>query len=339
MLTDGTHMGDPARIVIFSRDEAKQHEMRLALLNHQPDTEGIVFRDFERRVQFFVGDVRSQESIGAALAQADIVISAAALKQVPTCEYFPHEAVLTNVLGASNIVQAIERRRPSVEAVVGISTDKACKPVNVMGMTKAIQERIFAQANLRNPDTRFVCVRYGNVLASRGSVVPLFCEQIRRGGPVTVTSEGMTRFLISLDDAVDTVFEALRSAHPGETYVPKAPAGRVMDIARALIGDRDLTVRIVGVRPGEKLHEILISEEEAPRTSIRGEWMAIGPVLPELTRGRGTPKSITNEYSSGDDPMSVERIRSLLAGNNLLVEQESPHEWEAFRTFATARRA
>ncbi len=336
LIADKDGMGEPSRIIIFSRDEAKQHDMRLALLNHQPNTEGIVFRDFERRVQFHVGDVRSPDSVSSALTHADVVISAAALKQVPTCEYFPHEAVLTNVIGAVNIVQAIERHRLPIETVVGISTDKACKPVNVMGMSKAIQERVFAQANLRKPETRFVCVRYGNVLASRGSVVPLFCEQIRRGGPVTITSESMTRFLISLDQAVDTVFAALTSALPGETYVPKASAGRIVDIAQALIGDRDVSIRNVGVRPGEKLHEILISEEEAPRTVNRGDWLAIGPILPELRLNRASDMELTKEYSSSDSLMSVEEIRSLLKKNRLLVDQETAHEWESFRSSVAA---
>lgn len=331
-------VGEPSRITIFSRDEAKQHDMRLALLNHQPNTEGIVFRDFERKVQFIIGDVRNPDSIGGALTQADVVISAAALKQVPACEYFPHEAVLTNVVGAVNIVQAIERHRLAVETVIGISTDKACKPVNVMGMSKAIQERVFCQANLKKPDTRFVCVRYGNVLASRGSVVPLFREQILRGGPVTITSESMTRFLISLDDAVDTVFAALSSALPGETYVPRAPSGLVVDIARALIADRDIPTRIVGVRPGEKMHEILISEEETSRTVARNGWFAIGPILPELRRDRKFCDGLTREYSSADGLMSVEQIRTLLSKNRLTVDQETLPEWEGLRSFATAAR-
>ena len=155
--------------------------------------------------------MRDFDSVAAVLRDADVVFNAAALKQVPTCEYFPYEAVRTNIGGAENIVRAIQKHRLPVETVVGISTDKACKPVNVMGMTKAIQERVFIQGNMRCPDTRFVCVRYGNVLASRGSVIPLFHDQIRNGGPVTVTTPEMTRFLLSLDQAVDTVFAAVRS--------------------------------------------------------------------------------------------------------------------------------
>src|SRR5262249_23175159 len=153
--------------------------------------------------------------------------NAAALKQVPSCEYFPEQAVLTNCLGARNIVRAIAENQLPVETVVGISTDKACKPVNVMGMSKAIQERIFIAANVLNSKTRFIAVRYGNVLASRGSVIPLFHEQIRRGGPVTITVPGMTRFLLSLDEAIDTVFAAIAGARAGEIYVPDASAATV----------------------------------------------------------------------------------------------------------------
>src|SRR5262249_15941801 len=160
---------------------------------------------------------------------------------------------------ALNIVRAIEQNRYPVQTVVAISTDKACKPVNVMGMTKALQERIYVAANVLNRDTRFIGVRYGNVLASRGSVIPLFHDQIRHGGPVTITAPKMTRFLLSLNSAVDTVFAALKSAKPGEIYVPCVPSATVLNIAKALIGKRKIPLTITGVRPGEKLHEIMVS--------------------------------------------------------------------------------
>jgi UDP-glucose 4-epimerase len=210
------------------------------------------------------------------------VVNAAALKQVPTCEYFPMQAIATNCLGASNIVRAIEENAYPVESVVAISTDKACKPVNVMGMSKSLQERIFIAANVLNRKTRFVCVRYGNVLASRGSVIPLFHDQIRNGGPVTITVPDMTRFLLSLDQAVDTVFTALKEAAPGETYVPNAPSATVENIAKALIGKRSVEMKLVGIRPGEKMHEIMVSEEEAHHCVKRGNYYAILPMLPEL---------------------------------------------------------
>ena len=217
--------------------------------------------------------MRDFHSLAAVLRDADVVFNAAALKQVPTCEYFPYQAVSTNIGGPENIVRAIQEHHLPIETVVGISTDKACKPVNVMGMTKAIQERIFIQANMRCPQTRFICVRYGNVLASRGSVIPFFHEQIRNGGPVTITTSDMTRFLLSLDEAVDTIFAAFRRAGRGETYIPRVPSAKVTDIAAALIGDRPIQTIITGIRPGEKIHEILVSEEEA--LSNCGPWQLL----------------------------------------------------------------
>ena len=194
--------------------------MRLDYQNRKAATDDITYHNFQQLLEFRIGDVRDFGSIASALRDADVVVNAAAMKQVPACEYIPSEAVLTNKLGAENIVRAIQEHTLLVETVVGISTDKACKPVNAMGMTKALQERIFIHGNLRCPGTRFVCVRYGNVLASRGSVIPLFHEQIRAGGPVTITTADMTRFLISLDDAVDTVFAALTKAGPGRDFRP-----------------------------------------------------------------------------------------------------------------------
>ena len=206
----GGEMGRPRRITVFSRDEAKQHDMRLHYKNRVVATDEIVYRNFAELLTFVIGDVRDYHSVASVLRTADVVVNAAALKQVPTCEYFPYEAVQTNITGPENIIRAIRENGLAIDTVVGVSTDKACKPVNVMGMTKAIQERVFTSANLTCPDTRFVCVRYGNVLASRGSVIPLFHEQIRSGGPVTITTTDMTRFLLSLEEAVDTVFAAIR---------------------------------------------------------------------------------------------------------------------------------
>jgi UDP-glucose 4-epimerase len=205
-------LGRPSKIIVFSRDEAKQHSMRLAYQRRETATDEVIYHNFEELLQFQIGDVRDYHSVSAVLRNADVVFNAAALKQVPTCEYFPYEAVQTNIGGAENIVRVIRENQLPVETVVGVSTDKACKPVNVMGMTKAIQERIVIRANLDCPNTRFICVRYGNVLASRGSVIPLFHHQIRQGGPVTVTTTEMTRFLLSLEQAVDTIFAAVQYA-------------------------------------------------------------------------------------------------------------------------------
>jgi len=273
-------LGTPAKVIVLSRDEAKQHDMRMSYLYRYAATDEVIYRNFMSVLEFRIGDVRNYSDVCRAVKNADIVVNAAALKQVPTCEYFPGQAILTNCIGAMNIVRAIEENGYPVETVVAVSTDKACKPVNVMGMTKSIQERIFTAANVLNPSTRFICVRYGNVLASRGSVIPLFHDQIRNGGPITITVPDMTRFLLTLDQAVDTVFTALREAKPGETYVPRAPSATVINIANALIGESGIGVKIIGIRPGEKMHEIMVSEEEANHCVRRGDYMAILPMLP-----------------------------------------------------------
>src|SRR3954454_4178032 len=230
----GEH-GKPARVTVFSRDEAKQHYMRLDFLHRTAATDDIIYQNSRELLNFRIGDVRDLPSLLAAMRGIDIVFHAAALKQVPSCEYFPLEAVSTNIHGASNLVKCIRENGLSIETVIGISTDKACKPINVMGMTKALQERILIEANRDLPNTRFVCVRYGNVIASRGSIVPLFLEQIAVGGPVTVTMEEMTRFLLSLERAADAIFAALDFALPGESYIPQVPAARIADLARVLI--------------------------------------------------------------------------------------------------------
>ena len=312
-------MGRPAAVVIFSRDEAKQHFMRLQHQHMTAATDEVIYRNAKDALQFHIGDVRDRWSVASVLSNADIVINAAALKQVPTCEYYPTEAVRTNILGPENIVSIIETQKLPVKLVVGVSTDKACKPVNVMGMTKAIQERVFIQGNMRCRDTRIVCVRYGNVLASRGSVIPLFHEQIRRGGPVTITTPEMTRFLLSLDDAVDTIFAAVRDGQPGDTYIPRAPAARMTELAKVLIGDRPVKTVITGIRPGEKVHEILISEEEAQRVEDRGRFYAIRSLLPEV-QGQGSgAAALAREYSSSDDVLQEHSLRELLIQNRLMV--------------------
>jgi FlaA1/EpsC-like NDP-sugar epimerase len=301
--------GTPERILIFSRDEAKQSDLQNAY-STDPRRSDI----FKRIVRFQIGDIRDYASVLSAMRNIHIVFNAAALKQVPACEYSPWEAARTNIEGAENIIRAIEQRCWNmIETVIGISTDKACKPVNVMGMTKAIQERLFLSASSRCPHTRFVCVRYGNVLASRGSVIPLFKEQIKRGGPVTVTTREMTRFLLSLDAAVDTVFAAVESGLSGETYIPRISSARVMDIAHAVIGCRDIEIKVVGIRPGEKIHEILISEEELPRTVIRGDYYVISSVF-----SGSVEKSAVREFSSENVVMDYNALASLLYDNGLL---------------------
>jgi UDP-glucose 4-epimerase len=314
--------GQAAKLVVLSRDEGKQHDIRVQYQHKRRPTDEVIYRNFAERLEFRIGDVRDFHSVAGALRDVDIVFNAAALKQVPTCEYFPHEALRTNVDGPENIVRAIRDLRLPVETVVGVSTDKAVKPVNVMGMTKAIQERIFARANLEIPGTRFVVVRYGNVLASRGSVIPLFHEQIKAGGPVTITDPRMTRFLLSLEEAVDVIMAAVAHGRRGETYIPRVPTALMTDVAKALIDGRDIRTVVTGIRPGEKLHETLISEEEALRTVARGEYFAVGPILPELREAVPGAQYLGREYSSEHDLMSFAEVRALMVRRNLMVGQE-----------------
>ena len=306
-------LGKPARVTVFSRDEAKQHYMRLSYLHREVATDDVIYRNSQDLLSFRIGDIRDYAAVVQALRDADVVIHSAALKQVPTCEYFPSEAVQTNIHGAQNVVRAIREERARPKIVVGLSTDKACKPINVMGMTKALMERTLVEANLDCPDTTFVCVRYGNVIASRGSVVPLFLDQIARGGPVTLTLREMTRFLLTLDRAVDTVFAAVRTALPGETYVPRVAAARMVDVAETLIDGRDIPIVFTGIRPGEKVHEIMVSEEERYRTVERGDYYVICPMLPELRRAPIDQPALAGEYSSANVTLDRERLRELLA--------------------------
>lgn len=308
--------GAVSRVIVMSRDEAKQHAMRLRFLGHTSATDDVIFERTRQRLQFRIGDVRDLSAMVECVREADVIIHAAALKQVPTCEFFPREAVLTNALGADTIVRALQVAGTHVEAVVGISTDKACKPVNVMGLTKALMERLLIAANLAVPSTRFVCVRYGNVIGSRGSVVPLFVDQIARGGPVTITTPDMTRFLVTLDQAVDAVFAVLADGKAGEIFVPRAGAARVVDVAEAMIGGRAVEIRYIGVRPGEKTHEILVSEEECARTSERNGYYVVAPMLPELGGASAEPPCLSVEYSSAHVTLSGAELAEMIASSS-----------------------
>lgn len=309
-------MGTPESITVFSRDEAKQHYMRLEYLNREAATDDVIYQNSRDRLNFRIGDVRDYAALVAAMRNADVIFNAAALKQVPSCEYFPFEAVLTNIYGAANIVRAIRENDLHIEKVIGISTDKACKPINVMGMTKALQERVLIEANRDCPSTQFNCVRYGNVIASRGSIIPLFVEQIEKDLPITITLAEMTRFLLSLDRAVDTVFEAVKTEGRGETFVPKVASAKITDVAKVLMGEKELQFVYTGIRPGEKVHEIMVSEEECFRTVERGDYYVILPVLPELRAEQETMPALENEYSSRDNNLDVPELRELLLNSN-----------------------
>ncbi len=305
--------GTPSRVTVFSRDEAKQHYMRLSYMHRREATDEVIYRNSQEILRFHIGDVRSYASMAQAVRDADVVIHAAALKQVPTCEYFPFEAIQTNLIGTQNLIRAVRENQAEVRTVVGISTDKACKPINVMGMTKALMERLLIEANVESPDTRFVCVRYGNVVASRGSVVPLFLDQIAHGQQVTVTMREMTRFLLSLERAVDTVLAAMTEALPGETYIPRIDAAWVVDIAAVLIDGRNIPIVFTGIRPGEKIHEIMVSEEEGYRTIERGGYYVICSMLPELRSADIKIATLRGEYSSSKVTLDRTGLRALLA--------------------------
>lgn len=291
----------PACIHIYSRDEKKQYDMAMAHRQH-------------KNLRFNIGDVRNLERTRDAMRGVDIVFNAAALKQVPNCEYAPFEAVETNIVGANNV------RRAAIEAgvrtVVSISTDKAVKPVNVMGMTKAIQERIMLDPSYLDNKTRFMCVRYGNVLGSRGSVVPFFCNQIQNGLPLSVTNPAMTRFQLTLAESVKLVLWATVEGEGGDLWVRKMPACNVLDLAKALAfgicGREDYPVEIVGMRPGEKVHEVLVSEEEMWRAKELDEYFCIsGWAEPEDKHGPKMENVL--EYSSDrTHQMSKEEIVEML---------------------------
>jgi UDP-glucose 4-epimerase len=318
-LLDGS-IGDPAQVTVFSRSEAMQHAMRIEFQRAAAATEDIAYGErLSSRLVFRIGDIAHYPAVAAAVGDADIVFHAAAMKQVPACEYHPAEAARINVGGAANVVRAIREQRLEVEAVVTVSTDKACKPVNVMGMTKAIQERVFAEANLTCPGTRFMVARYGNVIASRGSVIPLFAEQIRAGGPVTITSPRMTRFLMSLDRAVDTVAAALEHGHPGETFIPRIPSARVIDLAELMAAGHDVEIQTIGERPGEKADEVLVSAEESPRTTSREGFYVIGPILPELRAPAVDGEHFEGvEYSSADAVIGRPALAELLGEHGVI---------------------
>jgi FlaA1/EpsC-like NDP-sugar epimerase len=304
-------LGKPSQLIVFSRDEDKQYAMELEWKNLKVATDDVFY--YNREVLGFrIGDVRDYEAVVRAVKESQVIIHAAALKQVPAGEFFPWESVKTNILGTQNIIRAILEHGANVETMLTISTDKACKPVNTYGMCKAIQERLTVEANLLCPKTRFICVRYGNVAASRGSVIPLFQEQIKNGGPITLTSKEMTRFILTLDVATNIVMDAIRTAKAGDIYVPDLPAVNMLDLVKTMIGKKKIDVKYIGLRPGEKIHEILISEEEIPRTIKRGNYYVVCPVLPGIRQVKIGKPVLTEELSSEDYCMSEEELNKFL---------------------------
>ena len=306
---------DVREIRIFSRDEKKQEEMRIALNNP--------------KLKFYIGDVRNYDSVYQAMKGVDYVFHAAALKQVPSCEFYPMEAVQTNVLGSENVMQAAIER--CVSRVVMLSTDKAVYPINAMGISKAMMEKFMvAKARMQNPGETVICAtRYGNVMASRGSVIPLFTSQLKEGKPLTITDPHMTRFLMSLEDSVDLVLYAFEHGKQGDIFVQKAPASTVADLAQGLkeLFEKDNQVRVIGTRHGEKLYESLISREEIAKAEDLGGYYRIPADNRDLNYAQffseGEEKiSHQEDYTSHNtERLGVEQIKELLLKLDFIKEE------------------
>lgn len=293
-------------IRIFSRDEKKQEEMRTAFNN--------------QNLKFYIGDVRNYSSLHQAMKGVDYVFHAAALKQVPSCEFYPMEAVSTNIIGANNVISAAIAN--NVKRVVMLSTDKAVYPINAMGLSKAMMEKVMvARARMQDQgETVFCATRYGNVMASRGSVIPLFVSQLKTGKPLTITDPNMTRFLMSLEDSVDLVLYAFEHGAQGDIFVQKAPACTVADLVQGLkeIFDKDSLVRVIGTRHGEKLYESLVSREEMARAEDKGDYYRIPADNRDLNYNKffsdgETIVSDLDDYTSHNTKrLSVEQVKDLL---------------------------
>jgi UDP-N-acetylglucosamine 4,6-dehydratase len=306
---------DVREIRIFSRDEKKQEEIRIAL-NHP-------------KLKFYIGDVRDYDCIHQAMKGVDFVFHAAALKQVPSCEFYPLEAVRTNVLGSENVMNASIAR--GVKRVVMLSTDKAVYPINAMGISKAMMEKLMvAKARMQNDGETVVCAtRYGNVMASRGSVIPLFVEQLKSGMPLTITDPNMTRFLMSLEDSVDLVLHAFEHGEQGDIFVQKAAASTVNDLANALkeLFGKDNQIHIIGTRHGEKLYESLISREEMARVEDLGAYYRIPADNRDLNYAQyfseGEEKiSHQEDYTSHNaERLNVAQVKALLLKLEYIKEE------------------
>jgi len=293
----------PAKLIVFSRDELKQHEMRAGGFD-QPS------------LRYFIGDVRDVVRLRRAMHGVNIVVHAAALKQVPACEYNPMEAIKTNILGSSNVVEAALDM--GVQKVIALSTDKAVNPVNLYGTTKLAAEKLFIQSNAyaAGTATRFSCVRYGNVVGSRGSVIPIFINQ-RENGKLTVTDMRMTRFWLTLEQGVRFVIKCAEHMLGGEVFVPKIPSTRIVDLAKVIAPQAELEV--IGIRPGEKLHEVLIHEDEARSTVELDDMFVVQPTT-ELwfghqwqTLGRPLPDGFRYASDTNPDWLDMEQVREMVA--------------------------
>ena len=294
----------PKLIRIFSRDEDKQHNLKQELLENP----------ILDKIQFMIGDVREYERVYSITKDMDIIFHAAALKQVPSVEAHPYEAVKTNIMGAFNVVTAAVARK--VDKIVAISTDKAVKPVNAMGMTKALQEKLILSDEITKDGTTFCCVRYGNVLGSRGSVTPLWDKRLEQNRPLPITHPDMTRFMLTLSQAIDLVFYSLKYAKSGEIFVKKAPATKIVNLARAYAelrtGKKNYPLTYIGIRAGEKIDEVLVSEEEM-RHAIEKKDHFIIKREPEIDKSLVKKTTKFTEYSSGTIPhLDIKELKSLM---------------------------
>jgi UDP-N-acetylglucosamine 4,6-dehydratase len=293
----------PQKLIVFSRDELKQHEMRAAGLDHP-------------NLRYFLGDVRDQQRLERAFSGVSVVVHAAALKQVPACEYNPFEAIQTNINGGKNVIEAAINC--GVRRIIALSTDKAVNPINLYGATKLCAEKMFVQANAYAgaQDTRFSVARYGNVVGSRGSVIPIFMEQ-RARGRVTITDSRMTRFWITLDQGVQFVIRSFEQMHGGEIFVPKIPSMKLLDMAQAIAPN--CQIDCIGIRPGEKLHEVLLSEDEARNAIERDDMFVIQPAHSWWRKGNwesaALPEGFRYSSDSNSQWLTAEDLYKLVDGS------------------------
>jgi len=294
---------DIKEIRIFSRDEKKQDDMRRLYKS--------------KKIKFFLGDVRDPLSIENAIIGSNYVFHAAALKQVPSCEFFPIEAVKTNIIGTENVLNAAIKNK--IEKIICLSTDKAVYPINAMGVSKAMMEKVFVAKSRTSGKTKIIGTRYGNVMGSRGSVIPLFIEQIKAGKPLTITDPKMTRFMMTLDHAVELVLYAFKNGKQGDLFIQKSPAATISVLAKALMElyDSKLPIKEIGIRHGEKMYETLVTKEEMIKAEDQGKYFKISPDDRDLNYDqyfyKGTSKSSINEYNSNNtNQLSVEGMKNLL---------------------------
>ena len=303
---------DIKEIKIFSRDEKKQDDMRRSYKSS--------------KIKFFVGDVRDPLSIDGAMANTDYVFHAAALKQVPSCEFFPVEAVKTNIIGTENVLNSAINNK--VEKIICLSTDKAVYPINAMGISKAMMEKVFVAKSRNSGKTKIIGTRYGNVMGSRGSVIPLFIEQIKAGKPITITDPKMTRFMMSLDEAVELVLYAFKNGNQGDLFVQKSPAATVSILAKALVDlyKSKSPVKEIGIRHGEKMYETLVTKEEMIKAEDQEKYFKISPDGRDLNYdqyfSKGTLKSSIDEYNSNNtNLLNVEEMKNLLQDLPIIKEE------------------